>query len=472
MNGPASLADSTVVVNSNLAKPSLLNFPTEILDKIFSSVDNPGLINLRLVSRSVCTITNRPFAVRNFASSHHVLTRHSFETLLAVTAHDIFGAYIRSIMFSPYRIVLDYLDPQDTDEDAEVDDSFIESGEFSDLLSRILANIRRHSESITIGVLEFYGEWGNVHRQRFHGEGAFKEGLWGGIVTRPSETFELVRAEMHAAGMLINGLHFNLSIARRFPDTANLKMYKVVTQFLQSCDSLIDLRFTWEENGFLEYNHLQSRLCFSAPSVTLDRARPDVGFVEETVRWLLNKSISDLYLQDLDVDSLPFFDVYLTQSLQTITLENIRLKSTGFAQNSYSALFRRLARMPNLKHCKFHLLYYNMSSVDASWAMRLVSGDYPSKWESLVLIFPTGRSEVEVRGTDISRQLEDLAAYTAAAEERKIHEVEAVGQLVGRRVMGADTPMLGEENFECPVSLRLPVIDPDPIRWTRHEPMY
>jgi hypothetical protein len=90
MDEPASLANSTVMENLSFSKPSLTTLPTELIDKIFSFIDNLGLINLRLVSRSVCAIANRPFAVENFANSHHVVTRHSFDTLLAVSAHDIF----------------------------------------------------------------------------------------------------------------------------------------------------------------------------------------------------------------------------------------------------------------------------------------------------------------------------------------------------------------------------------------------
>jgi hypothetical protein len=249
MEGPTFLKDLAKTKKSNAAKPSLLTLPTEIIDKIFSFVDNPDLISLRLVSRSVCAIANRPFAVKNFASSHHVVSRESFETLLAVSAHSFFGAYIKSIMISPYRKVLDRLDPQDPDEDAIVDDLFVKTRGFSELMPKILANVRRHSGSVTIGILEVYGYWAGTHRQRFHGENALEGGM--GIVPRPSETLGLVLAKAREAGIEINGIHFNLHVDRRFDDVANLKMYKLVTKVLKSRDSAIDLRFTWNDKGLL-----------------------------------------------------------------------------------------------------------------------------------------------------------------------------------------------------------------------------
>jgi hypothetical protein len=47
-----------------------------------------------------------------------------------------------------------------------------------------------------------------------------------------------------------------------------------------------------------------------------------------------------------------------------------------------------------------------------------------------------------------------LAAYTAAAEKRKVQEIQAAGKLVEYRVMGADTPIFEEEDDDYPMSFR------------------
>jgi hypothetical protein len=201
----------------------------------------------------------------------------------------------------------------------------------------------------------------------------------------------------------------------------------------------------------------------------LNRAHPDVLFVEGIVRLLADTSFSNLHLQQLDVDCLPNLEAYFTQSLQTITLEDIRLNSTLFAPGLYSNLFQRLSELPDLRHCKFNMLHYSLQYADEivpPLAIQFSSRYYRSAWESLLLIFPDGKPKVEIQGADIPRQLEDLAAYTAAAEKRKVHEVEAAGELVDRRVMGADVSTIGkEEDFGRPVSLRIPVVPAPPFVW-------
>lgn len=443
--------DLLVMARSTSKKPSLSTLPVELLDKIFQLVDDPDLVSLRFVSKSVCAIASRSFAARNFTSCRHVVSKHSFETLLAISAHSVFGAYIKKIMVIPSRAILDF---------SLADDFFVESGAFSKLMLRILSNIRKHSGSITIGILEYYGENTSTYRQRFLGKKASLAAAWG-IASRPSEMLELVLAQMRAAEVDVNGLHLTLELIRKFDDAANRRTYKMVAKFLKSRDSPIDLRFVWEKDkGLLEYDHLRSRLYFSAPSLTLDRAHPDVKFIEGTVRWLSDKSLSDVHLQDLVFECLPFLNVYLPQPVQTITLSNIKVQSSHFAQGLYSDLFQRLSMFPNLKHCKFHRIHYKLSfpDPDGENEMQLMSGMYQSNWSSLLLIFPDGKREFEVRGADVPKQLENLAAYTAAAERRKVKEIETRGILVDYRVMGADTPIFPDEDADYPRAFRLPFI--------------
>lgn len=448
MDRPAPPADSPVMARATSAKPSLSTLPVELLDGIFQLVDNSDLIKLRFVSKTICAIASRPFAARNFTSCYHVMSKHSFETLLAISAHSIFGTCIKKIMVNSTRAILGYRNR------FVEDDWFVESGEFSNLMPQILANIRRHTGSITIGILEFYGGYKSTNRQRFHGENLFlAAGLE--ISSRPSETLELVLAQMNAARVDINGLHFTVELSQNADNLANLKMYKMVAKFLKSRDSPIDLRFAWEENkGLLEYNHLRSRLYFSAPTMALDPAHFDVEFIEETVQWLSETSLSDVHLQDLVVDCLPFLEVYLTQSVQTITLYDIKVRSTHFAQGLYSDLFQSLSEFPNLRYCKFHRFHYKLSFPDGENEMQLISGTYESNWNSLLLIFPDGKFEIVIQGADTSKQLKKLAAYTTAAERRKVQEIEAAGILVEYRVMGADTPIFEEEDDDYPICFR------------------
>jgi hypothetical protein len=153
-----------------------------------------------------------------------------------------------------------------------------------------------------------------------------------------------------------------------------------------------------------------------------------------------------------------YLDEYFIQSLQTITLDEIKLGSIRFDQGLYSRLFQRLSGSQSLEHCKFHRLHYDLSYPDGSSEMRLVSGNYPSKWTSLLLIFADGKFEIEVKGADMSKRLQDLAAYTTAAEKKEAQEVEAAGALADHRVIGADAPIFEEDDPGYPLSCRPPVV--------------
>jgi hypothetical protein len=463
MNDPGPPVNSSVMARARSTRPSLSTLPVEMLDKIFWLVDKPDLVNLRFVSKSVCAIANKPFAVMNFTSCHHVVTQRSLETLLKISAHSVFGACIKKIMVNTARAILHHRARYQSD--AVVDDSFVKSGEFSDLMQQILANIKQHSGSITIGVDESncFGHDSRIKyflskptpRQKYYGERELVANKLGTVYRTP-ETLELVIAEIRAAEIDTNGLEINLAHRRHSGDHARVRLHKSTAEFLKSRDSPIDLCVTWISNGVLEYNHLQSRLCLSSSPLLLTREHPhpDGRFVEETVHLLADTSLSDLCLRNLKVDCLPYLDVYFTQFLQTVTLDDIKLGSELFAQGLYSNLFQRLSELPSLKHCRFYRLHYSMSFVDDSNEMQLISGNYPSNWTSLLLIFPDGKFEVEIRGSRISEELEDLAAYTAAAEKRKVQEIQAAGKLVEYRVMGADTPIFEEEDDDYPMSFR------------------
>ncbi|KAI4751804.1 hypothetical protein E4T52_05531 [Aureobasidium sp. EXF-3400] len=466
MNDPGPPVDSTVMASARSTRPSLSTLPVEMLDKIFWLVDKPDLVNLRLVSKSVCSIANKPFAVRNFTSCHHVITQRSLQTLLEISAHSVFGACIKKIMVNTARAILEYIHPYDEgDQGTVVDDSFVESGRFSCMMNQILVNVKQHSGSITIGIDEsscfghgsrdqhFYSR--RTPRQKYYGARELRaNGL--GVVCRTPETLELVIAEIRAAGIDTNGLEINLAHHSHPGDNARVRLHKSTAGFLKSRDSPIDLCFTWIYNGALEYNHLHSRLYLSSSSLltTREHHHPDGRFVEETVQLLADTSFSDLCLRKLKVDYLPYLDVYFTRFLQTVTLDDIKLGSELFAQGLYSNLFQRLSEIPSLKHCRFYRLHYSMSFVDDSNRMKLISGNYPSNWTSLLLIFPDGKFEVEIQGSHISEELENLAAYTAAAEKRKVQEIQAAGKLVEHRVMGADTPIFEEEDDDYPMSFR------------------
>lgn len=189
---------------------------------------------------------------------------------------------------------------------------------------------------------------------------------------------------------------------------------------------------------------------------------PEAMFLDKTVRWLAHASFSDLRLRNIQVCFCTCLDGFFIQSLQTITLIDLGLSPACFADASYSDLFLCISELPHLKHCIFDTLFYGLPFAQSSSSeheIHLISGRYWSDWDSLDLVFPDGKHRLEFEGGDIRKELEDLAAYTAAAERMKVRDVEAAGRLVDCRVMGVDTPILEEEDVDDSDSHRPPAIE-------------
>ncbi|KAG9531192.1 hypothetical protein KCU93_g2000, partial [Aureobasidium melanogenum] len=143
MDNTAPLADTNAMTFSSPTKATLSTLPVEMLDKICRLVDYPDLVNLRCVNKYICAVANKPFAIRSFSTRRHVVTEHSLKALLAISAHETFGAHIKKIILSPvraFRAALESLDSDDSGNDIMelvVDDSFVKSGKFSDLTQHI-----------------------------------------------------------------------------------------------------------------------------------------------------------------------------------------------------------------------------------------------------------------------------------------------------------------------------------------------
>lgn len=462
MDDSALLADTKIMAGPSPAKATLLSLPIEMLDRIFWLVDKSDLINLRLVCKLVHAVANGPFAVRHFSTRCHVVSEHSLKALLAISEHANFGAHIKTIIFSPARAVLAVLGSGGSKDDGfVVDDSFVKSGRFSNLMQQILSNLKQHFDSIAIGVDEDhclgYGcqYLASPERQLCYGERAFDGASELGAAHRTSETFELLVAEMKVAALNITGLDINL-VYHSYYDVRH-KTHKAIDKFLKSHDSPINLHFHWDSNGLLEYKHLQSYLRLSGSTLLEDSSNrlADSFLLHEVIQWLANRSLTELCLQDLNVERSARLNGYFLKSLQKITLEDFKLGSVCFRWGLLSSLFKRLSRLPDLKHVEFRRLHYSLPQeiFSSTYSIQLLSGRYVSCWTSLLLIFPNSKSEIEITGLDVSRQLENLAAYADAAERRKVHEVHSAQQVMDYRVMGADVSVSEEEDFEtlvCP----------------------
>lgn len=460
MDDPALLADTNAMTSLSSTRVSFSTLPVEMLDRVFWLVDKPDLLNLRLVSKFICAIAERPFAVRHFANCHHVITKHSMETLLAISEHKVFGPYIKTIMISPARTLMVTWANIDSslDEYARnvVADYYFRSAKFRQLMRQVFSNLKQHTDSIALAVHEdiyLLREDPSRFKRSIQCYGAtnlLQESPMG-ITFRTPETLQFIVAAMKTVGIGINNLDIELyrdSIGggKRMTD-------QVIAQLLQSSMAPMDFHLRWNGFSVLEYTHRQDNLCVSQQSLITEQRqdRRDVFFdvltLDAVVQWLTKTFSQKLCLRELCADRLFLLDAYFKRSLHSITLIDITLCSEYFADGVYSSLFKFLSGLPDLKHCKLHKLQYGLARREHPFdhTFRLLSGTYPTGWQCLLLFFPNGTSELDIAGFDVSKQLENLAAYTAAAETSKIEEVEAAKEVVNHRVIGVNVPVLKED---------------------------
>lgn len=466
MDESALLADTNAMTSSSPATATLSTLPVEVLDRVFWLVDRSDLVNLRLVCKFVSAVANRPFAIHSFSTRRHVVTEHSLKALLAISAHETFGAHVKNIILSPLRALRAAIGSLDSDDSGDddiielvLDDSFVESGKFSDLMQQVLSNIKQHSDSIVIGLHDgrcvacscCERNFVSAERQPYYGEKAFREAAKHGTVRKASETFALLVAEMHAASIDISRLDIELACYCNFDPQS--KTLTVVDEFLELRNLSIELHVQWGSETTLEYKHLRKSLRLSSSSLLFHYTYNSDGF--RIVERLKDKSLSELHLQGLRMSRLASLAMFSTQSLKTVALQGIRMQLGSFSGNLYSKMFERLSKLQNLRHCELHKLEYilpsGMDRADISW-MRTQFGTFPSAVHHLLLIFPNGKSEFEIQGDDVSHQLRDLAAYTAAAEKNKVQEAMTNGIIFNHRVTGFGVLPVEQEDLEQPSS--------------------
>ncbi|KEQ98314.1 hypothetical protein AUEXF2481DRAFT_26697 [Aureobasidium subglaciale EXF-2481] len=195
------------------------SLPQEMVGKIFEFVDADSLLQLRFVSGAMSRAANKQFACTFFGSSHHVATEQSISTLLAVSAHGVFAPYMKTIMISPARQILAYNTVGHHDEDAIVENSYVESSRFNASITRVLANIKEKSGRVTLAIHEDRRlemilpeqHYRSSHNQQCHGARAFVRASPCGLAYRTGETLELVMAAARQTGIHVQRLHIQLS---------------------------------------------------------------------------------------------------------------------------------------------------------------------------------------------------------------------------------------------------------------------
>lgn len=115
---------------------ALLSLPTELLCCIADHATAHDLCNLRLVCKQLSNAAEKPYAIAHFAERQLLLSVSSIRTLLNITAHPVFGPYVRSITLALAKPV-----------------SALNDGtKCSRLMKRAFETIKKHQKSISVGL--------------------------------------------------------------------------------------------------------------------------------------------------------------------------------------------------------------------------------------------------------------------------------------------------------------------------------
>ncbi|CAD0028313.1 unnamed protein product [Aureobasidium pullulans] len=424
------------------ARSVLPTLPPELLGRVFDFVDDKDLISLRLVCKDICAAANRPFAICFFANSHHVTTEHSIQALVKITAHMVFSPYIRTVTICSARIATQVLDERDNTENTDeensddveellVDTSFVRSGQFDRLLKIAFSNIRKTSRYIAIGVSRDYRSGGSFTffslspKRRPYGWRTMIDAS--NIIYRTVDTLNIILAAASDSGCQINGLSVVYYMPSLNDDGCEMK--KALENFFQTCTSPLDIYLDWKNFPAIEYIRREGSVSLIGHFVSSRGNNDSQSPVDAVVRWILKQPMWIFYADCFEFSDLSFSDIYFVYSLEDVMLTRLELQSSPFGKDSYSNLFERLAAMPNLRLCEFYKFKYQIPRQHDGYSVELRSGTYPAKRDNLYLLFPNNQICLNVSGENVSQQLLDLAAYTSAAERKKIQAIEADGEV-------------------------------------------
>jgi hypothetical protein len=89
MASPSASGDNSVT--SQRSPPTFDGLPTELKKLVVHHADDSTLAKLRLTSKELNAITTKPFGQRLLAERRFVLSMHSLQGLVDLTAHPVFG---------------------------------------------------------------------------------------------------------------------------------------------------------------------------------------------------------------------------------------------------------------------------------------------------------------------------------------------------------------------------------------------
>lgn len=159
--------------------------PNELIARIVDTIEQDDLPALRSVSKLIHGNSNNRFATEFFKDVPIIMSRKSLNALVDITAHEVFGPYVKSITFNAVRLCDDLrpgrIHVYDTDSNRheitkllEKQKVFEESGDALQLFTQALQTIKKRGKGVGLDLddLEAYAIgykalWVNDRYSRF-----------------------------------------------------------------------------------------------------------------------------------------------------------------------------------------------------------------------------------------------------------------------------------------------------------------
>ncbi|KAG9557471.1 hypothetical protein KCU71_g11029, partial [Aureobasidium melanogenum] len=417
---------------------SLPGMPTEILSLIINLVDSESLKTLRLTNKRLCAIASGPFALEYFSERKHVVSQHSMNALIEITAHSFFGKFVKTVticgsrprMFSgcsgpaPQHRVLSFR-------------------QLRDKLNEIFSNIRRNSSSVCVGACDEAGYcYGSEDFARcVDAIDSFNHNLFHAFYGQEhfhhmAKIFGITFRAAQAAGCEIERIKVDI------PDTKMAEMLSVgygeeVQTLLRtfitplSKPLSLDLIRGNDHGEYLRYDHITGELRMLGVSLhtTTDDDCNYFPNVQSTLDWLTTFSITQIDVSHCFVTNSDLLRIFCVPQLERLTLRDIELHTGFFEFNFWSHFLLRLSRLTTLKYLELLWASYYFLSDRSHFVLPSGRYQFAKQTCSFRLLLSEDKTEAVVLSdhTSISGQLKALSDRVAQLELDKIAEIERDG---------------------------------------------
>lgn len=448
--------------------------PNEVLLTIIDFAGTKALPALRQTNKRLRDVSNERYAKLHFAVRRHVQSEYSMDALVDITAHSIFGGYVKTIITSDARPkqreepLSEYHPRSCTQCTLESSSPLCEHPapyhialSFERLrvkLEKVFHNIRRHSASVSVGVRESVHEcYGNAY---YHADCA----MISKVSPNPIEflrqrdeckhfvqTFqETLQAARKSGCEIENTKFYAFHPGSPFMrSTRQLReMEAMLDHFLASLSNSVSFELNWFSSqkaglqAYIRYDHNIDKLdvcglIFTTFIFQLRGFLPDAEATRMLSR-LSNQSMVCIRLSECRIENFDFPQLLCIPTLESLTLHDVVFDTEHLGTNLWSSFFKQLYHTTRLRQLELDRCQYGFNPArdhgDKRRWLQLPSGRYPmddgfGDDSRFFLLFSHDAPERKVltHTTSILAELKALAEEVAHLELEEIADIERDG---------------------------------------------